>query len=240
MIRPFTHFQVGGVDIEAAQKLELRATVLPRTPDEKARVLRPIVRVSGKFAPKTLAHYSQPSDMIVDLLNPSAAAVQTGLQPARLFPSNLPGFVGRHRGCGPGIDLVNALVSGGVGHVFLKEFRDAAVPKMPCYQAVLVCKTDTVPGKFRGGARVEPDAYTITIENHASERLLEYLGTKGKAGARTITPEFAYWMDLDVELTTGRVIPNSFESGWVPHGTNPDQRERGAQRRVRRTGELAL
>ena len=48
VIRPFTHFQVGGVDIEAAQKLELRATVLPRTPDEKARVLRPIVRMSGK------------------------------------------------------------------------------------------------------------------------------------------------------------------------------------------------
>ena len=61
---------------------------------------------------------------------------------------------------------MNALVSGGVGHVFLKQFRDSAVPTMPCYQAV--CKTDTVPGKFRGGARVKPDAYRISIGNYAS------------------------------------------------------------------------
>ena len=96
------------------------------------------------------------------------------------------------------------------------------------------------PASFAGERGSNPTPIRITIENHASERLLEYLGTKGKAGARTITPEFAYWMDLDVELTTGRVIANSFESGWVPDRTNPDQRERGAQRRVRRTGELAL
>ena len=120
--------------------------------------------------------------MIVDLLKASAPAVQAGPRSARVFASNLPGRVGSHSGFGPGVEIVNALVSGGVGHVFLKQFRDRPFPTIPCYQAV--CKTDTVPGKFRGGARVEPGAYRIIIGNFASEPLLSYLGKTPAAGAR--------------------------------------------------------
>lgn len=237
VIPPFTPFPAGGLTMEAAKELTLQTTVMARTQDADARELKPIVTVSGNAPPKTLKQYSQASDMIVDLLSECTPAVQAGPQAGRLFASSLPGLVGSH-GFGPGVNLVNALVSGGVGHVFLKQFRDSTVPRLPCYQAV--CKTDTVPGKFRGGARVDRHAYTITIGNFASERLLKYLDLKVADGKRGIKPDFAYWMDLDVELTTGRVIANSFETGSVPDRTNPDPRERGAQRRVRRTGELAL
>ena len=78
MIPPFTHFQVGGLAIEAAQHLELQATVMARTRDADARVSKPIVTVCGKVPPETLAHYSQASNMIIDLLNVSAPVVLAG------------------------------------------------------------------------------------------------------------------------------------------------------------------
>ena len=239
VIPPFKRFVVGGLTIEAAQKLELRATVMPAPHVENAGVSQPVVTIRGKVPPKTIKQYDQAADMILDLLKLSAPSSHADPRPTRLFPSDLPGLAADgHTRFGPGVDVVNALVSGGVGHVFLKQFRDSALPTTPCYQAV--CKTDTVPGKFRGGARVQPDAYRITIENSASERLLDYLGKTAEDGRRGIKPNFVYWMDLDVELTTGRVIANSFDSGSIPDWISLAARARDSRRRIRRTGELAL
>ena len=226
-IPEFDRFTNQGLRLEAAQTLELQSTVIHQPRDRKAES-QTIVKVSGGTVPDTLKQYDDASDMIVDLLSLSAPSVQQGLEPSRLFPAT---------GRGLGVDVVRALLSGGVGHVFLKQFRDCADPAVPCYQAI--CKTDTVPGKFRGGARVSHEGYRITIENNESERLLEYLGLPTNSRSE-ITPAFAYWMDLDVELTTGRVIANSFERAFVADRSTSARYERGAKRTIRRTGELAL
>ena len=121
--------------------------------------------------------------------------------------------LGQRQRAAAGFD--NALSFSHVGNVFLKQFRDCADPKIACYQAV--CKTDTVPGRFHGGGAVDPSHYTIRIPRLASEPLLSYIG-QGDARAleEQITPAFAYWAELDVELTNGRVIANPYEIDYVP------------------------
>jgi hypothetical protein len=145
----------------------------------------------------------------------------------------------------PGVLVENALAFGNIGNVFLKQFRDCANPEVPCYQAV--CKTDTVPGKYHGGGCLDPSDYRITIQNLASEPLLNYItGSAPTDPPETMTPVFAYWLDLDFELTNGRVIANPFEDDYVPDvsvgTTRPDRPDPSVQkaptgrrgRRVRR------
>ena len=74
---------------------------------------------------------------------------------ARASTSPVPGWV-QWLTAGPGVDIVSALVAGGIGDVFLKEFRDSANPKQACYQAV--CKTDTIPADFHGGGCIDRPA----------------------------------------------------------------------------------
>jgi hypothetical protein len=52
-----------------------------------------------------------------------------------------------------------------------------------------------------------------------------------------VKPIFACCMDLDFELTTGRVIANPFEAVHVPDRTNPPS---GPPRRVRRSRHFEL
>jgi hypothetical protein len=51
----------------------------------------------------------------------------------------------------------------------------------------------------------------------------------------TVQPIFAYWLDLDFELTTGRVIANPFETDYVPDRTKPAGLQQ--PRPVHRTGQ---
>jgi hypothetical protein len=111
--------------------------------------------------------------------------------------------------------VMDALAFGNIGNVFLKQFRDCADPTRACYQAV--CKTDTLPGRFHGGGSLDESRYRITIQNLESEPLVNYLGGgKSQGNERTIEPRFAFFADLDFELTNGRVIANPYAVEYVP------------------------
>jgi hypothetical protein len=235
-IPKFERFTVGGVDIEPAERLELKSTVIRNANEMTARESEPIITIHGLRPPATISQYHQASDMILDLLKASMLPSLPGPLTGRLFPLDVTGNLAAT--LGRGVNIVQALLSGAVGHVFLKQFRDCAQPKAACYQAI--CKTDTVPGKFRGGARIDAGAYRIRIGDLASEQWLAYLDKSAGAGAKELTPDFAYWMDLDVELTTGRVIANAFE-----RKATDDQADRraGAKKtvlQVRRSAEPVL
>jgi len=203
-IPKFIRFNVGGVEIEAAQRMELNGLVIPKASDTDAKS-KPIVTIEGRQPPATLKAYTEASDLILDLLGVSV----TGPLTSHLFPADVAGPMEATVPGSLGVDAVFALLSGNIGHVFLKQFRDCVRPTTACYQAI--CKTDTVPGRFRGGARIDPHGYQITISDCKSEPILEYLGELSLHPKGPITPDFAYWMDLDIELTTGRVIANALE-----------------------------
>jgi hypothetical protein len=222
-IPEFQSFVHGG----AASKLELTALVLPNV--LTSATLASVVTIDGMFEPKIEQHYNSSADMIRDLLNVSTGAL-SGNPAITTGP-----------GAGPlvaGVDIFNALLSGAVGHVFLKQFRDCQHPHLPCYQAI--CKLDAVPGKFRGGARVSSEAYRIKINDIDSERLIEYLGRSAAEWQEGVTPDFAYWMDLDAELTAGRVIANPLGREFVPDRSPAHTGERRARRRIRRSRDPAL
>jgi len=204
-IPKFIRFKVGGVDIEAAQTLELKGLVIPKASDQEAQSTA-IVTIEASQPPATIKSYKEASELIFDLLTESAPSSVTGPLTSHLFPADVAGLV---EAGSLGVDAVLALASGNIGHVFLKQFRDCVRPTTACYQAI--CKTDTVPGRFRGGARIDPHGYQITISDCKSEPILEYLGELSLHPKGPITPDFAYWMDLDIELTTGRVIANALE-----------------------------
>ena len=233
-IPKFSPFVPGG----AAKRLELQGTVLP---DAFARVADPshsIVTIEGTTVPQTERLYTGAVDMIQDLLRVGAPSVQAGTRPGCLLPCHVAAGGGVDPGSlGAGVDIVNALVSGGLGHVFLKQFRDCEHPDRPCYQAV--CKLDTAPGRFRGGARVSAGSYRIRINELESERLIEYLGSAAGDWQAGVTPDLAFWMDLDAELTAGRVIANPFEREFVPdRSANRDEQRN--RRRIRRSREPAV
>jgi len=226
------------VDGEAAKRLELQATVLPDFFAGRARESESIVIIEGAAMPETERQYDKAADMIEDLLK-VRPSIQAGSRPGCAFPCEAAAAGGVAPGSlGAGVDILNAVVSGGVGHVFLKQFRDCEHPANACYQAV--CKVDTVPGRFRGGARVNAKEYRIKISDLESERLNEYLGKSSDEWQNGVTPDFAYWMDLDAELTTGRVIANPLERGFMPDRSRANTLERRNRRRIRRSGEPAV
>jgi len=206
--------QLGQIDIQPdrvndgatqpPQSLELRATVIHDPADTEAQ-LATILEVSGpkSGAASVCKLYDQASDMFADLLghikgagplagaNPAPRDSDDGLDPAREGQ----------------VILENAQLSN-IGNVFLKEFRDCVDPRRTCYQAV--CKTDTIPGRFRSGGRLDPRAFTIKVHRHTSEPLSEYLLGENPPACGQIEPTFAYWLDIDFDLTRGRVIANSF------------------------------
>jgi Acetoacetate decarboxylase (ADC) len=186
-IEPFEGYFDGRRRLEPAKELELSATVI-RNASKNNAAQHSVIRIEGpKNPPRIEKRYGSALDMLTDLLK---------------------------IGGGPN-GIENALAFGNIGNVFLKQFRDCASPDKACYQAV--CKTDTVPGKFRGGGRLDPSDYDITIQNLASEPLFGYVNGPGAKGSQKTTPPvFAYWLDLDFELTNGRVIANPLEAAYVP------------------------
>ena len=235
-IPEFTPFKIRGVEIQPAQKLELRGLVIPKESVQEAES-KAIVTIEARQPPATIKPYGEASDLILDLLGVSVPSSMTGPLTGHLFPADIAGLENAVSGS-RGVNALEALLSGAVGHVFLKQFRDCARPMTACYQAV--CKTDTVPGRFRGGARIDPRDYRITISDFASEPLLTYLGRDSQDARGPITPDFAYWMDLDIELTTGRVIANALEPRIVSTRTSVRPGQEGPGRQVRRSREPNL
>jgi len=189
-----------------AEKLSVQTTVFPKFSSTKAGRDKPIVNLTwnGK-EPPTITPFHRTEDMFLALVRRSLPHLVHDSGVRRLVPSSIPAL-GSNRSSGPGVDMLNALLFTGIGNVFLKEFRDSLNPNAACYQAV--CKTDTIPAKFRGGGCVDlPEDYSITIANVASEPLREYFKKSGLY-RNEVKPEFAYVLNLDLELTAGRVIAN--------------------------------
>jgi hypothetical protein len=214
------HYKTRGGPIGPVKRLNLRGTVIHRRLNSDALKSQSIVKVVGPpRAPAIQRPYLSADEMVLDLLRIGDTRSGAG------------------NGDGSGelnTRILNALLFNNIGNVFLKQFRDCTRPETACYKAV--CKTDTVPGRFHGGGRLDPRDYRITIQDHASEPLIGYLkGPRATGGPVTLQPSFAYWLDLDFELTTGRVIANPFETDYVPDRTGPA----GLQqlRPVHRTGQ---
>ena len=195
-IEKFERYPGAAKDVEPVKKLQLSAVAVRRRSQPKAS-LQPVIRIDGPAAPPAiLRRYSDAGEMIHDQLS--------GIKHGPAQPA------------GSDLLIEAALAFSNVGNIFLKQFRDCADPKSACYQAV--CKTDTVPGQFHSGGCVDPSGYTVTVQNLESEPLLRYIAGDRKAsgGETTFPVAFAYWADLDVELTNGRVIANPYEAPYVP------------------------
>jgi hypothetical protein len=187
-IGAFKRYHDGRSGLEPAKELEVSATVIHDVSQKRAE-LRSVVKIAGpEDAPAIKGRYLKVQPLVEALMKDAGPAAGA---------------------------IENALVFAGLGNVFLKQFRDCAKPEYACYQAV--CKTDTVPGRFRGAGCLDPSGYTITIENHASEPLLGLInGSRAPGPPAIISPIFAFWLDVDLELTSGSVIANPLEAEYAP------------------------
>ena len=207
-IADFERYDVNGLPIDPPRRLELRTAALRRHTDQRA-AQRSLVRVEGPLNPPAiLRNYDSADDMLGELLKGCGGEQAVAL-------AHQCGLVSREASLtSRGSPTLNALVAANIGNVFLKEFRDCTHPGLACYQAV--CKTDTVPGRFHGGGSLDPSDYRIIVNDLASEPLLKYIRGAAPGAQETITPVFAYWLDVDVELTNGRVVANPYEEAHVP------------------------
>jgi hypothetical protein len=238
-IPPFELFPARGSAVAPAKRLTVKATVFqkPESPASDREIVR--VKLRGRQRP-TIDAYSSAVDMFLDLWRNAHRSHFSDQAIVRAA-----GHSGR-----PGLNVLNALFMNRIGDVFLKEFRDCEKPEVACYQAV--CKTDTIPAKFHGGGCVEASQYRIEIANIASEPLRSYLEPLRQAHPDGIEPKMAYVLNVDLELTTGRIIANPLASAYaIPDTSLPrttaratrfdaglgrqrraDEREQPADRRV--------
>jgi len=235
-IDPFERYGEPERLLDPVRRLTLKTTVIRRASNHAAERNVTVVEVNGPEHVPATQPYANPQEMLFDLLAHSQGRNPESSLMTRLFP-HIPFLAAFGNGGmtlpGPGVDVVAALLTNGIGDVFLKEFRDCQNPKQACYQAV--CKTDTVPAKFHGGGRIlDPTEYEIAIQDLASEPLLSLVLGGGGRGRMTTTPHFAYWLDLDLELTAGRVIANPLAAhySYSPDVSLKTTRPKTRQRRV--------
>ena len=205
-ITEFDSFGSPGDTRAPARNLSVKTTVFPKFSSTKAGRDKSIVSVTwtGK-EPPTITPFHRTEDMFLALVSRSLPHLVHDSGVRRLVPRVTTASVS-NGSTGPGVDILNALLFTGIGNVFLKEFRDSFDPAAACYQAV--CKTDTIPAQFKGGGCVDdPEKYKIRIADVASEPLRNYLKESGLY-REEVPAEFAYVLNLDLELTAGRVIAN--------------------------------
>jgi hypothetical protein len=210
---------------------ELRATVIPNLSLKAAEPNQVVVKVRARRPPTIKKRYLSAAEAFLDLW----AHVGSNSQLQTLVTAMSPELQIDNIGSpAPGVDVLNALAFSRIGNVFLKQFRDCENPNHACYQAV--CKTDTVPGRFYSGGCFVPSDYEIEIKIHESDPLFEYVDDPTQA---VITPKFAYWLDLDFELTNGRIIANPLQGNYAPNLSISLERPNplSGRRRVRRSEE---
>jgi hypothetical protein len=225
-----------GLRLGPARELMLTATVIR---DAKRPAVRDgaIVRITGPQKAPSVFSYSQPQEMFFDLWRRSALGrAVDAVAPQIVLPWISPTALSSGVTPGPGVDVVTALLTSNIGDVFLKEFRDSANPSQVCHQSV--CKTDTLPAKFHSGGRVDHEGYKIWVEDLASEPLLRDI--LGRTSPQ-MDASFAYILDIDLELSIGRVIANplaadySYSPDVSLKSTRPETG--GRKRRVVRSAE---
>jgi hypothetical protein len=239
-IDPFERYGDPKRPLDPARRLMLQTTVIRRASNHAAERNVVVVEVNGPAHVPTTEPFTNPQEMLFALLASAQRRNGESSLTTRLLP-HLPFLAGDVDGGvslpGPGVDIVSALLANGIGDVFLKEFRDSGNPKQACYQAV--CKTDTIPATFHGGGCVDPTEYEITIQDLASEPLLsDVLGGGGSGRRMTLIPQFAYWLDLDLELTAGRVIANPLAAHY-PYSPDVSLKTTMPKKRERRVSSFA-
>jgi Acetoacetate decarboxylase (ADC) len=224
--------------LDPAKRLALRTTAIRKSTNEVAEPGVMVVEVVGPSTMPLARAHTSPQDMFFDLW--AATGMQQGAQSlmGRLFP-HIPLVAGAAGdgavSLGPGVDVIRALFTNSIGDVFLKEFRDCRNPERACYQAV--CKTDMIPTRFHGGGcLVDPSAYQIHIQDLASEPLLRVLGAAGDRAV--LIPEFAFSLNLDLELTAGRVIANPFADNYS-YSPDISLKRTPTEKRTRRVSPFA-
>lgn len=94
----------------------------------------------------------------------------------------------------------DALRSGAVPMVFLKQYRDAADPTRACYQAVV--EATARRGAIRRATLLDGD---LVVSVHRESGLAEALGLRTSA-AGTVTAIAAFYLDFDFVLGAGTVV----------------------------------
>lgn len=163
-----------------------------------------LVKIGGPEQPPRMElQYTEPSQMFRDLFE------LCGHADARQRIVNVLEVPSPFRGVPftRDMQLQNALSLSNIGNVFLKEFRDCVDPHEACYKAI--CRTDTVPGVFQSGGRLDESRYEIEVPPHASEPLFSLLGGGDARAPLRVQPAFVYMLDLDFTLSRGRVMANA-------------------------------
>jgi hypothetical protein len=93
------------------------------------------------------------------------------------------------------------LFHGTLPMVFLKQFRDIAIPQNACYQAIT--QGNGILESFHGGWFLGGE-YEINIEDFASYPIKSDLGLASK-----ITVEHPFWVHCDLKFDTGKVLWNA-------------------------------
>ncbi len=95
--------------------------------------------------------------------------------------------------------------------VFLKQFRDAADPRLACHQEIL--EADVALDCFRGGGVINAP-YEVEVPDSPSLPVAAQFGVGGERRENRVASNalIAYWADLDFTLGCGRRI-------WPPCGS---------------------
>lgn len=95
-------------------------------------------------------------------------------------------------------NLIEALVTGDVPIVFLKQFRDCVDPTTACYQAVVEAPAHL--DKFHGGWFTHP--HDIEIADAASHPIVRECGLSGSS----LRSELGFWCKIDFTMQVGQII----------------------------------
>ena len=83
--------------------------------------------------------------------------------------------------------------------VFLKQFRDVSCPTKACYQAIVEAPL-AIHLSTASYEALDPQAFTITVEEWASHPIASELGLH--AGS-PLTPELAFRAEFDFDIQLG-------------------------------------
>ncbi|AXR59692.1 hypothetical protein [Leptospira mayottensis] len=100
---------------------------------------------------------------------------------------------------GSTINLLEHLFFPEVGMVFLKQFRDAADPKLACYQAIVEANSKVT--LFRKGGILEGN-YILDILSNAYFPFISDFGLK----STSVSIQFGLWCDFDFDFSPGKII----------------------------------
>jgi hypothetical protein len=181
---------------EAPSQFEVRAHCIDRFAPDAWIQEHLVVEASRPGAGALATDWLDPRSALVELLG-GGAGVIAGL--GRLHADLVARRTGVTDDVEPALLFLCQLALGRVPLVLLKQFRDAADPRLACYQAIIEVQQTLLA--FRGGGLLSND-WEVEIADLDGEPLVRELGLK--AGVND--PGFAFWLDFDFRIEAGRVL----------------------------------